>query len=90
LGEVGTHFQNAIHLAESVPIVDAEQELIEIDREILLGDFMEHAHDPALDQRPDDQNAWFRMLLIVGEKGMVVNQTLRGSSNTGFREFRLL
>lgn len=48
-----TSFQNAIHQAEDIPVIEPERELIEVEREILLRDFMKDTYDPALDQRPD-------------------------------------
>lgn len=49
-GVLATRFQNSVHQTVGITIVEAERELIEIEREILLGDFMKDPHDPALDQ----------------------------------------
>jgi hypothetical protein len=40
--------KHSIHHAEGIAIAEADRELIEIEREIFLGDFMEYAQDPAL------------------------------------------
>ena len=45
--------QYSIHDGEVVPVVEAERKLVQVQREILRGDFVIDAHDGPLEQRPD-------------------------------------
>lgn len=45
--------QNAIHHVELVAVIEAERELVKIERQILCGDLMIDSHDSTLEKRPN-------------------------------------
>jgi hypothetical protein len=45
--------QNFIHQIELITVVEAEREFVKVQRQVLRRDFMEHAHDAALEEAPN-------------------------------------
>jgi len=52
-GFLEARFKHPIHHVKGIAIVIPKLELIQVQRQILARDFVEHAHDAALEQAPD-------------------------------------